>query len=890
MDITTAMTLDRGARFFRGDLHIHSVVGSHDVTDTMATPEAIVETAIREGLDLIAIADHNEITGVKPAMDAAVSSDLLVVPAVELSTAHGHLLCYFPTLEALTRFHTQLVLVDRDTPNSRCSNGVVDILNLVKNSKGFAVLAHVDGGKGLETELPGNPPHKQDIICHPALLGVELKRGDSAVSYSDQDPDAARKSLGRQRIQTLGLGKSQFLARLLNSDSHTLAKLGRNAAGDQKVTRYKMQQVSFEALRLALQDSDARVRIEEDVPARVPMVSAISLDGGFLSGQGINFSPNLNCIIGGRGTGKSTTFEAIRCLTGHAGSGDVVDSEVWPDLIDLVAEDQSGQTLKMRRRRSSDVEDPDDSEAFPPPFIVECYAQSEAATISQSASTDPVGLLSFLDRFIDVSGDLTEEDRLRKALLDSEAELKKTAEFVAMIPQVDRDLKYKKSQLAALEAQKGKEVIALIRKLDQEKEVRMALRRDLSELLGLTSNEALRECIESIETSVDPTELTIGGAEYEAISNQAASFKSKVTASEHDLEVAAKSLEKVIEDNLTSWRTKEVRAKDEIDTKRAALEAGGVRLDMVFINSLSSDEAKLTEKLRKLKTWEPGLERRRKERAELVKQRWEIRQRIAMKRNAYGVKASDTLRSVLTDLRVSLKFQNSAHSPSGSTVISEAMGWRTSQVPRAPLLIETLSLPGLIQVVKKKDKAAIKAIKSGDGATVFTDADAQAIIDSLATSEVMHKLEVVEVVDIPQLVVAKSIPGQTKPAVRDFSRLSLGQKQSVLLALMLSASSNRPLIIDQPEDHLDSEFIYQTLVPVLRRAKERRQVIIVTHNANIAVLGDAEQIIVLKAQDDKGRIVSRGSIDHPETREFACEILEGSEEAFKRRAVIYGVT
>ena len=153
----------------------------------------------------------------------------------------------------------------------------------------------------------------------------------------------------------------------------------------------------------------------------------------------------------------------------------------------------------------------------------------------------------------------------------------------------------------------------------------------------------------------------------------------------------------------------------------------------------------------------------------------------------------------------------------------------------------------------------------------------------------MQKLEAVEIVDKPLLIVTKAIPGQPKSMMRDFSRLSLGQKQSVLLALMLSAESNKPLIIDQPEDHLDSEFIYKTLVPVLRRAKERRQVIIVTHNANIAVLGDAEQIVVLKAMDDKGQIVSRGSIDHPITRENACAILEGSAEAFKRRAKIYGV-
>ncbi len=292
MDINQALALDNGARFFRGDLHIHSIAGSHDVSDATATPEAIVATARTEGLDIIAIADHNEIAGVGPAIEAAEGTGLLVVPAVELSTAHGHILCYFGTLDALTRFHAKLSLADRNTANSRCSNGVVDILDLVKQGGGFAILAHVDGGKGLETEIPGNPPHKKDIICHAALLGIELKRADSDISYSDLDPDGDRKTLGRQRIEALGLGKSQFLARLLNSDSHTLNALGRNAAGDRKVTRYKMQEVTFDALRLALQDSDARVRIEEDVPARIPMVRALAMHGGFLSDQGVHFSPN----------------------------------------------------------------------------------------------------------------------------------------------------------------------------------------------------------------------------------------------------------------------------------------------------------------------------------------------------------------------------------------------------------------------------------------------------------------------------------------------------------------------------------------------------------------------------------------------------------------------
>ena len=106
---------------------------------------------------------------------------------------------------------------------------------------------------------------------------------------------------------------------------------------------------------------------------------------------------------------------------------------------------------------------------------------------------------------------------------------------------------------------------------------------------------------------------------------------------------------------------------------------------------------------------------------------------------------------------------------------------------------------------------------------------------------------------------------------------------------MLSSDSRSPLIIDQPEDNLDSEFIFYSLVPVLRAAKERRQIIIVTHNPNIAVLGDAEKIIAFKSTSDKSSVVANGSIDDPKTRTAVCQILEGAEEAFKRRALMYGL-
>jgi hypothetical protein len=283
-EFSDVLAITSGSSFVRGDLHVHSVAGSHDVKDSAATPEALVAEAVSEGISLLAIADHNEISGVPAAIEAARGKPLLVVPAVELSTAQGHLLCYLPDLGALQRFHAQLTVHDSGTPTSRVENSMIDCLNRLELLGGFAILAHVDAPKGLDREIPGGNPHKVDIVCHSALLGLELKNAASDITFGPDDPNNVRAEIGRTRAQRQG-GALSPLARVLNSDSHSLNALGRNARGDQKVTRYKVQGLSFESLRYALMNADARVRLEDALPEQVPTIKAIRLTGCFLRDQ-----------------------------------------------------------------------------------------------------------------------------------------------------------------------------------------------------------------------------------------------------------------------------------------------------------------------------------------------------------------------------------------------------------------------------------------------------------------------------------------------------------------------------------------------------------------------------------------------------------------------------
>ena len=118
--------------------------------------------------------------------------------------------------------------------------------------------------------------------------------------------------------------------------------------------------------------------------------------------------------------------------------------------------------------------------------------------------------------------------------------------------------------------------------------------------------------------------------------------------------------------------------------------------------------------------------------------------------------------------------------------------------------------------------------------------------------------------------------------------LSGGQSVNLLLSLMLETNDDRPLVIDQPEDELDNRFLFETMLPALKRLKGRRQIIVATHNANIVVNGDADQVIHLEATADHGQIASSGAIEEPAVRDAIVRTVDGGDEAFRIRRLKYG--
>ena len=123
---------------------------------------------------------------------------------------------------------------------------------------------------------------------------------------------------------------------------------------------------------------------------------------------------------------------------------------------------------------------------------------------------------------------------------------------------------------------------------------------------------------------------------------------------------------------------------------------------------------------------------------------------------------------------------------------------------------------------------------------------------------------------------------------RRLDELSGGQRVSVLLSLLLETEDNRPLVIDQPEDELDNRFLFETVLPALKKLKGRRQVIVATHNPNVVVNGDADMVIQLEATANRGCVACSGAIEEPAIRDAIVRTVDGGEEAFRLRRRKYG--
>ena len=529
--------MNTGALFYKADLHIHSYgegSGSFDVIDTSNSPQAIVETAITKGLKIISITDHNQFLNSLYAVNYAKNNDIdiLVIPGIEVSTTQGHLLLYFDKPDDLQQFYGKLTF---NEDKSLCHQGIAECLNFANQYGGIGILAHITLESGFEKTINRYGPQMEQIFKCKNLLGLEITDKSDVNLFTDLDDKPEHKHLLDLWRTTLNNQLHRDFAKLMSSDSHTLDKLGKNAEGENRLTRIKMPTLTFRSFRFAMLSSESRVRLEECVPEQHPTITHIKIEGGLLDGIDTELSPNLTCIIGSRGAGKSTLLESIRETSGNSSNSKLCDSEVWAQNILLSYFDEAGQEFSLRREKNASVincSDPNNGITLIP---IESYGQGDTASTLQHSDENPKVIIDFLDSFLNLDLLHQQDEEYINLLRSNQSEMKKLRINLAALPEARKALVNEKNKLKELEKTKAADIVKFHNALIQEREFRKSLITQLNELVR-TYREILGDkSLFNDVAAMDDTKVIVGKEYFKNVKSIVDNFSKLVTLKSTEL-------------------------------------------------------------------------------------------------------------------------------------------------------------------------------------------------------------------------------------------------------------------------------------------------------------------------------------------------------------------
>ena len=325
--ISKARRLPNGARFYRCALQVNphhyasTFRGAPAAGDASVHAKAIVDKAVELEISVLAITDHNNVSGVPAFRAAAEGRGVHIFPGFELSSSEGvHVLCVYPQDtddDRLGRFLGEFGITNTAPSSDLANKSFVDILGTVRTQGGVTIAAHVTNERGLLDVLGGQPRVRawqhEDLraIQIPGTVADLLPHIRQIVENRNSDyrrADSADESLAIAVINARDVATPEDLSDVSAS------------------CWIKMSNVSVEGLRQAFLDPGSRIRLSQksgqiEPEAHAELV-AMAWEGGFLDGAMVHFNPNLNVLVGGRGTGKSTIVESIRAVLAPEAVGD----------------------------------------------------------------------------------------------------------------------------------------------------------------------------------------------------------------------------------------------------------------------------------------------------------------------------------------------------------------------------------------------------------------------------------------------------------------------------------------------------------------------------------------------------------------------------------------
>ena len=379
---------------------------------------------------------------------------------------------------------------------------------------------------------------------------------------------------------------------------------------------------------------------------------------------------------------------------------------------------------------------------------------------------------------------------------------------LAALPEAQKALENEKKKMKIQEESKAAEIVKYHNALLKERTFRSDLINELK-TLARTYRDILGDKTLFNKVAAMTDESIIVGKEYFAsVKSIVDDFGQLVNTKSAELNTSLTSQINALNHQLNLWQQKESEIQTRIDEKRKELTQKGIPFDLGKINQIAKDIIDYEKKVKKLSDDKKKLLELLKERRELINARCENKREINRQHVAFAEKINRDLKNSVDDFFINVKYLDNLYSPEFETTLKELMGWRTSQVSKAKIIASSIGLYDFGNAIKTKNTAVLSNIRL-NGVPLLSQEDINSIINKLNDNYQYEDIESLAYDDLPQITGTKYVEtaGLRKPIIKKISQLSLGQQQSVLLGILLLSDSNRPLLIDQPEDNLDSEFI-----------------------------------------------------------------------------------
>lgn len=881
-----ALELHGGARFYRCALQVNpfEYLRRHKkptrFKDETSYNAALVEACKDHDIEVIAVTDHYRVRSADSLREEARAAGLYAFSGFEAVTKEGvHLLCLFDAdrdVDSLERvigdcgIHGEAI----DSPTGKYD--VLEFLGEVRRWGAVCVAAHVASDGGLLVTLSGQA--RINAWVSPNLRACSLP-GPVSDAPANVRPILENKNADYRRGRPVAILNSQDV-----NGPDDLVKPGASCW-------IKMSEVSVEGLRQAFLDPVSRIRLASDtVPEEHAELVAMTWQGGFLDGAAVHFNENLNVLIGGRGTGKSTVVESLRYVLSLEPLGEEA-RKAHEGIVRHVLRSGTKISLLVRSHRPAKREYRIERTVPNPPVVrdysgqvlrlgpwdiiprAEVYGQHEISELTRSREK----LTRLLERFVERDSTLEERksnlkrelERSRTRIIDLQKESEHIEERLASLPTVEETLK--RFQEAGLE-ERLKEQSLLVR---EERVLKTAPERiaPFRELL-----EQLRRELPIDRTFLSPKALE--GLPGKELIAEADSVMERLN---REIEDVANRMSQALERADQGLAAVQHRW----DERKRAVQATYEKILRELQKSKVDGEEFIRlrqqiEELRPLKARQKGLQRDAneiEERRRTLLAEWEDTKTGEFRELERAAKRVN--RQLADRVRVQVSFAGNRETL--FEVLREHVAGRLSEAIDALRKRDTLSLKEFADTLRLGRDALAK---------MFGIPLAQADRLADAPPDIKMQIEELDLSPTTRVELNVAAEGQT-PVWQVLEELSTGQKATAVLLLLL-LESDAPLVVDQPEDDLDNRFITEGIVPKMREEKRRRQFIFATHNANIPVLGDSELIVGLRASGEAGQghaeipVEHMGSIDAGPVRELVEEVLEGGKEAFETRRLKYG--